>query len=287
MRAFFLFLVSVSMTFVASSAEKSLEPISQSEAEAIVLKQEMAKAARNAEFRAMLESVPAVEEFAYSKGNHQVVHRRIQPRKKQVKAKVEEAPTVALSFSEMPVGPLGEYSKTVRSEMISIHATNYDQLYSEITWRDDAEKFTVFTNIPLTYLQVIGSFEFEDVHYSYFGFVDQIDSDAERERVTNSSLHGHSYKSRWKDAPVSFSREKEYVVVTEHEDVIIPEKLYDQMSAILGYYTQNEETLRVSYENAQRMRKAYSDYREKNPPQPEDSVVIYSLTPSGESQVER
>jgi hypothetical protein len=173
-----------------------------------------------------------------------------------------------------------------RHETLSFSVTNYDDLYSEITWRDleTQNTFSVWTNVSLVHLPVISSFELEGVNYSYFGFSENIDSEVEKERTGPHYFNGrrYEYESRWKEPPVAFKEEPEYVVIAEEDGAIVPDKLYEDMDSVLRYYLENEESLRVSHLNSLAISRARDEYRCNNPSQPEESVLIYSFTPSAE-----
>jgi hypothetical protein len=123
---------------------------------------------------------------------------------------------------------------------------------------------------------VINSFEAGGVHYDYFGFVYEISREIEEERAATWSFHGHEYESRWKTPPVKLSStEPEYVVVA-NDPASVPDKLFEQMDALFGYYLENQAYLQIAHENMEKLSKARAAYREANPPDPtEESVTIF------------
>jgi hypothetical protein len=173
-----------------------------------------------------------------------------------------------------------------RHETLSFSVTNYDDLYSEITWRDleTQQTFSVWTNVSLVHLPVISSFKLEGVNYSYFGFSENIDSEVEKERTGPHYFNGrrYEYESRWEEPPVGFTEDPEYVVIAEENGAVVPEKLYEDMDAVLRYYLENEESLRVSHLNSLAISRAREEYRRNNPSQQEESVLIYSFVPSAD-----
>ena len=264
----------------AQDEQSVLQLITDSEAVKLVASQEKAKERQKADFKAFLKSAKAIEEHSYYKDGRRILHRRVEPPKEKrltsANAEKNDAPE-ALNLADFT-------PEEYRSETLSFHVTNYDELYSEITWRDENKVFSVWTNVSLNHLPALNSFKLDDVHYSYFGFADDIDSTIEKERADSYLFHGqqYEYKSRWKEVPVAFGEEPEYVVIPEEEEVVIPEKLYEQMDAVLRFYLENEASLRISHLNSEKLNKTRTKYLRENPPQPEESVFIYSLSPSGE-----
>lgn len=285
LRIFFLF----SSLNLSHAATDGLEPqlLYGDEAMAIISFQEEAAKIRASEFRIQLKRVPSISEYSFYKEGSRVLHRRVEPPQKQ-----EQSTSVSLTES------VSVESKTIeperlwenhRHETLSFSVTNYDDLYSEITWRDTEtkNKYSVWTNVSLVHLPMLSSFELDDVNYSYFGFPENIDSEAEKERTGPHYFNGrrYEYESRWKESPVVFAKEPEYVVIAEEDGTIVPEKLYENMDAVLRYYLENEESLRISHLNSAALSRAREEYLRKNPPQPEESVLIYSFTPSADKPV--
>ena len=159
--------------------------------------------------------------------------------------------------------------------MISLHVTNYDDVYAKIRWQDGRESFDIWTNIPTPYIQNLSNFHYNDVNYTFFGFVDQVDSAVEEEIRRETLDSGVTdYTSRWKVPPVSLSEtEPEYVVIADDTE-IVPEKLFEQVEAILVHYLENEDSLRVQYLNNKTMQRAREDYKKANPEKAENSVLI-------------
>ena len=70
-----------------------------------------------------------------------------------------------------------------------------------------------------------------------------------------------------------FSEEPEYVVIIEDPESV-PEKLYEQTTALLTHYLLEEENLRVAYLNRKMMSAARAKHSAENPETPEDSVML-------------
>ena len=158
-------------------------------------------------------------------------------------------------------------------------ANVYDDAYSEIIWRetDSGELFTVWTNINLNYLRPVTSISEGDYEYMYFGFISSYTEEEEDQRILFALDKGYSgVESRWKAAPVEFSSDEwEYVVVLADPDREVPEQLYRQLNAILGYYVANREELEIAYHNSVMLEAARLKHLEEHPPAPRQTLINF------------
>lgn len=278
---YLVFFLATSLILVGQDRSiSSIKLLSQREAAELVAAQEKSKEKQKADFKALLKSADAIDESSFYKDGRRVLHRRIKASRKPKKRPERSEEGTRTSASLVDFNP-----EDYRFEMLSFYVKNYDDLYSEITWRDHENNvFSIWTNVSLVHLPVLNSFKLDDVNYSYAGFSDYIDSASEKERAGIYEFHGHQheYKSRWKDAPVVFGKEPEYVVIPENSSAVVPDELHEQMSAVLRCYLENEDTLRISHLNSKILNEERAKYVHENPPQPEESVLIYSFSPSGE-----
>jgi len=260
----------------ANKRIKNVELISAAEAESMIIAEEKAKADRRAEVQALIDSAYVEEEFTHQKsGQRKMVLRRVKPSRELLEAakdklvqefKTEEALSVEIA-------PFIRVIDEHRLENLSLVVTNFDDLYSRVKWRYEDHEFEIWSNIQLSYLHSIGNFEYNEVNYNYFGFFDLIESEVEKERAATYTFHGHKYESRWEDPPVRFGREPEYAVVAEDPESV-PEKLYEQMDAVYGYYLENEEKLRTHYTNLRTMNQVREKYKAEHPEPKRDRVMI-------------
>jgi len=163
------------------------------------------------------------------------------------------------------------------SEQISMSANVYGDSHSEITWWDTEtrEEYTVWTNVSLNYLRPVSTIQAEGYDYMYFGFVSHYTSEGEAIRMKLAKEHGFDAESRMKTPPVRFSgTEPEYIVLAE-DPARVPEKLYRQLDALIGYYAANREALEIEHKNARILAAARKKYLEENPPQPRETVVNF------------
>lgn len=242
---------------------------------------EEAKQKKQAELTALLKSVDAMEEHSFYKDDCLVIHRRIQTPKKK-----NAAPIQTIQQQVSAISPLTDLVPQEHlAETLSFHVTNFDDLYSKITWRDGPDTFFIWVNRAFTYLPAINQFAWEGVHYSYFGFADYVDSKIEAERAGQHLFEGqiYEYTSRWEEPPIEFGKKPEYIVIPEEPGVTVPEKLYTQMDAVFSYYLAERKSLRIQSKNTKRLNRARKQYLRENPPtSPEGSVLVYSHRPSSE-----
>lgn len=267
------YIFSALLVLVSSAiANADVDLLSEAEAQEIVQAEEAAKLQRKAAINAEVEAATVEEEFQHQQGSRKIVLRRVKPPVKtqstELESDIEAQESKSMTLDQTFDLPIERF------EMIQLNAKNYDELYSEITFRDGNTKFTIWTNVALNYLQGIGSFTFDGVRYDYFGFIDNISSELEQENVENWQNEGHAYKSRWKEPPVVFSEDPEYVVITE-DPTLVPEILYEQTTALLTHYLSEQDNLRIAYLNRQKMSEARAKYRAENPETPEDSVMLF------------
>jgi len=174
---------------------------------------------------------------------------------------------------------IAEQQQHWASEHISMGANVYGDEYSEITWRDreSNSEFIVWSNVSLNYLRPIISIPDDDYDYTFFGFVTNYTREGEANRIKLAEAHGyHTLESRWKMPPVEFSPDQfEYVVVVADESTPVPEKLYRQLDAVLGYYVANRERLEVEHYNSVAIQKARREYLEENPPAPKRTMINF------------
>lgn len=279
----FLLFSGLHLSYAATDGLES-QLLSGDEAMAIVSSQEEAANIKASEFRLQLKRVRSISEYSFYKEGNRVLHRRVEsPQNQEQSTTVGSTESLSAESKTMEPERLWENH---RHETLSFSVTNYDDLYSEITWRDleTQHRFSVWTNVSLVHLPVISSFKLDGVNYSYFGFSENIDSEVEKERTGQHYFNGrrYEYESRWKEPPVGFAEDPEYVVIAGEDGAVVPDKLYEDMDSVLRYYLENEESLRISHLNSVALAQARDKYRSENPPQPEESVLIFSFIPSAD-----
>lgn len=248
------------------------------QAETIIESRRLAGEAAALQRRQAALSLPALEQRIIDKGGRKIVFRRV--------ARLPEVEAVEVELRTEPVAlspeilAAWEESQKVTHEQISMAANVYGEDYSEITWRDTEtrEEFTVWTNLNLNYLRLIGSFRTDGYRYDYFGFIYAYERETERKRLTAFAEAGYPAESRWKYPPVAFSSESFEYFVDAAAGARVPQKLYRQMDALFAYYLAHREEFEVRHKNAVLLQAAREKSLKERPPV-EPKEVIMNYTP--------
>ena len=261
--------------------------LTDAEATAIVEAQEEAKVARYQARLAELSSVEIVSSRTVEHDGHQMIINAIKPLVFEPSAE----PDVSESANPPSPEPTPEewaawVEAQQQTEFISMGANVYGDEYSHITWRDQEAKlsFVVWTNISLRYLRFADSFQSGGVRYDYLGLPTTVYTrealDAQlRFAQEYAKEHGmevpEGIPSFWEEPPYPFTDgQYEYYVIAD-DPAQVPEKLYRQMNAVLGYYVSELPRLKIEHLNSETMEKARAKFREENPPVPQPTVINF------------
>ncbi|MCH8474773.1 MAG: hypothetical protein LAT55_06040 [Opitutales bacterium] len=165
----------------------------RTEADSIVATQEQAREHREAERKAAIEEIPASEEWEVDHGNRKTIFRRVHI--PQSRDEFQIASPTGDAWTEEEIAAWIAAQPIPRS--MNLSAVVYDRIFTEITWREQesGEEWTVLSNIDFRYLSGIGSFEDENHHWQTFLFVDEVDSEKEKEiarRAHTLQMQGES-----------------------------------------------------------------------------------------------
>lgn len=234
------------------------------------------EASKQARRKAALGKEAFEEHVLTRKDGRQILFRRVAPTEK-----VERKPRSA-SGATSPIPNFLAFQKAGEPMHESIHfsANVYGDQYSEIQWRDPEAQLqiTVWTNINLNLLRPISAFEDDGVRYSYLGFLTHYSEAAEQARLTRAQEQGLEITSNWKIPPVVFSDEYYEYFVDAAWDAKIPEKLYRQLDALMGFYLSNYERLSIEHSNAAMLQAAREKDLKENPPV-KPAQIIMNYTP--------
>ena len=260
-----------------NSADKLPKLLTEAEAEAIVTQREEAKEARYEARRQELAGAEVVESKEIQREGSPMTINLIKPLvlEKPSPADTETSDKQPEMTPEQWAAYI-EAQQVLIPEQISMGANVYGDEYSEITWRDRETKseLVVWSNVSLNFLKPISTIQTEEYDYMYFGFVTPYTREDEQARIEFAAERGFEVESRWKEPPVKFSEDRyEYVVMANGADV--PEKLYRQLDAVLGYYVAHKEELEIEHKNAQTLQEAHEKYKRENPPQPKETLINF------------
>ncbi len=281
---FLLLLLSFSFAIAVSHANiltSMAQPITGNEARAIIEQRVADKALREASREAELESMTATDSHVVQKERHRVSINRVVP------PQLKDAPEMALKNTQASRTRTEEewaamIAAQPKQQSISLSVTVFGEEYSKILWRKPRneetprkapEEFEIWTNVNLNYLRPIGTFDRDNVVYSYMGFTDTITREDEAWRRSYAKERGYVYESRWQLCPVRFTQGNAEYVLVESEERRIPPELYQQMDALFGHYLENEDRFKAEFLRSEALRKARETYLKENPPEPKDVII--------------
>ncbi len=257
-------------------SEAAAVELTATEAEAIVEARMTARATAKIARREALESRPALAEWEAAKSDGtKTIFRRVAP---------PPAPPVREGGDPVRREPTeAELAEFLRRQAdakppknISLSATVYDGEVSEIRLWFEGGRYEALSNVPFTYLQVIGSFEDETAHWSFFGMVESVDREKETRFAEDARALGVQYTPRTRpDKSLFVSMEiPEYLLLAQPEQEI-PEGVLDRLDAIHAYYLANERTLAVRHQRREALAEAHRKWREENPEEPKDTIINF------------
>lgn len=284
---FLLFLFLSAFASVAGHADtlaRAEQPITESEARAIIEQRMADQATREANRKAELESMSARASRTVQKEGHRVTINRVEPPQlRAVPAPLSSASDAKRTWTEEEWAAM--IAAQPEHQSISLSVTVFGEEYSKILWRkpreteerrkEAPEEFEIWTNVNLNYLRPISTFtvERDNVVYDYMGFTSTITREAEAWRRTYAKERGYDYESRWQTPPVRFTDGTAEYVVVEPEERRIPPELYQQMDALFRHYLENEERFKAEFLRSEALRKAKEAYLKENPPEPKDVII--------------
>lgn len=250
----------------ASLSGTDFKPISQVEAIATVQTQEEAREKTLDEREAKLLNGRITSTAVTDMGHKKVILNRVHTEKaKVVRGGAEASNQKKADFNEAAF--FSTEMKEQRSFMLS--GTVRDGI-SELWWTFEGYNFKVFSNANFLYFSGIGieGFEDEDTVYSVFQIVVE-----GHDRVVVST----DGNSRWLPTKADFTRgQLEYYVVKSSGIEEIDTESLKPITLMHEFYSENLGRIKVSHENAQKMRIARDAYLEANP-RKERNVIINSV----------
>ncbi len=271
---FLVFALFPTLSFAAT--EKSPDVPTRSEAASVIAAEMQAREERKADRKAAIEAVPAFAEWEATKSDGtKTVFRRVAP---------PPAPPVREGADPVRSEPTkAELAEFLRQQAdakppknISLSATVYDGEISEIRLWHEGERYEALSNVPFTYLQVIGSFEDETAEWSFFGMVETVDREEEARFAADARALGAEYTPRVRPDNSRFASMKvpEYHVLARSGQKI-PEGVLDRLDAIHAYYLANERTLAIQHQRREALGAAHRKWRAENPQVPQDTIINF------------
>jgi hypothetical protein len=243
----------------ADSPEVDIRGITESEAMAIVKAREEAREAALDQKEAELLNADiketAIADLGYQKVilNRVAVEKPVQPKSQHMES--QEADLDESAF----------FSPDTRERInLTLSGTVRDGI-SELWWRHGENDFKVFTNANFLWFNTFEErIEDEDTIYSIFPII----------------AKGHSYpeleanSDQWYPTQADFTPGQiEYYVVKSSGIEAVDTEALKPLRLMLEFYRDNVGRMKVSYENAEKMRIARDAYLEANPRKKRDVII--------------
>lgn len=229
--------------------------LSNAEADAIVRKEAEVQAEREADRRNELLEMPAVREWTVDRAGQRTIFRQVAPPTRKASTATEETGATEAATGDAP--PSHPERKSMN---LTFFVTVFDDEITEIRVAPLDDGVTVLSNVPFTYLPAIESLT-EDVYYSFFSFVNKVESDSTNE-------------ANRPDPTIFSSSSPEYVVFSKFETEVSPD-LLEAIDALHRHYLQNEADFEARAQRAEALRMAREQYLEENPPPPQETVINF------------
>lgn len=260
----------------AQSSTNNLAELTPDQAERIVEAQIAARATKELERKQRILGVEAELETIHHQSAYNLILR-----------KVEWQPIEPVNHSEMKaqselISDLGLSQVNLEDyqhSMISFSATVYDDTYTQVIWRSAeqaSEPIVLWLNINFKFFRTISSFKHDGVNYSYFGFVQEVDTDKFFIHPATGEKVYHINLPDWMPNESHFpTEEPSYIVLLEDVDTIIPEELFQQIDALVIHYMENEESLIVAHQRAEALSEARKKLESEAPEIKPEVIINY------------
>ena len=281
-----------SLFFIPVGLSGEVESLPQiptrAEADLAIAAEMQARQSRDADRKASIKAVAALEEWEVDHGVRKTILRRVAPPLPHLRddsnsenLKFEVAPSTDGAWTEEELAVLLAEQPVHRT--LNLTALVFDDTFTEITWRDENHReWTVLSNIDFRYLGGMGSFEDDNYYWSTFLFVYGVDSNEEADIAQQAAAKGYEYEPHTADSWLSLipedflvSGEPEYLIITEDEANTIPVALYEELDALHAHYKANEERLIAEFKRSKVLNEARRAWHEANPPEPKDTVINF------------
>jgi len=255
----FLILVSLSATALSAQKRSEIIPIKEAEASAVVKAQEEAREKAKDARENQLLNARITSTAVADMGDKKIILNRVRPRQ-STGVKTAKNPQKDAVFDE------AYFTDTVIKEQkcFTLSGTVREGI-SELWWTHEGHSFKVFTNANFLYLSGIGDFSDEEIHYSVFSII--------TESYGRSPARAGA-GANWQPTQSDFtSGELEYYVVESSGIQKLDADALRPIILMMKFYSENSEQIKVSYENAEKMSNARAAYLKANPPKKRDVII--------------
>jgi len=252
-----------------------VEPLTSTEADAIVESEESAKESRKAALLAELSEAEVLSEGeVILPDSSKVIVREVAPPEVEPSTVDEQVVSSLPAESEVISADLldwqearAEEAALTRHKVLMLSCTVFDRSITRVQWNYEDEKYLAYTNADFNYLCGVHTVKTETDVFDYFmGIGDVSSENANAEPLPDLS---------------AFSAEESEYVLVEGSDAA-PEAVAG-LEALLAHYDANLEKLKVQYQRTLALSEARKRYKENNPKEPEDFIIQFWVPEEGGS----
>jgi len=242
-----------------------LQPLSDAEADAIVLQKEASRAARKSARRTALDRAPIKSEGRGVLANGQkIIIREVEPPKYVGAQLVEPAHRSPATNNQEPtpeqLAQLKSFSQR-ETQTLMLSATVYDQAVTRLSWRYQTTEYLAYTNADFNFLRGTHCIEDETVNFTFFM------------GIGNATSANNPYPNEVVPDISAFSAtQSEYVLVQgdpNNADALA------SIEALLAHYDANLPELKIGTQRRKALSAAQERYNTKHPKQPEEFLVQF------------
>lgn len=248
---------------VILEAEVPLQPLTNAEADAIVLKIEQSKTAAKVARRAELDQATVKSEGRGVLPNGQKVTIREVDPPTVVGAQLVEPAHRPVATNEPTPEQLAQLKSFPQRETqtLMLSATVYDEAVTRLSWRHKTTEYLAYTNADFNFLRGTHSVENDTVNFTFFM------------GIGNATCANNPYPDEVVPDISAFSEtQSEYVLVQgnpNNADALA------SIEALLAHYDANLPELKIGTQRREALSAAQERYNTKRPKQPEEFLVHF------------
>ncbi|GEM_PF-6383768 len=199
---------------------------------------------------------------SFVKSGHQITYNRVAPPAIATDEAVYKAPQA----KPVEIATIFDLENQKDYKNFHFFGTIMERSVTEITWYYNGNRYAVLVNADLSFLHTMSMFETDDSRFSIFGMLGRGPTSEEVEEVLARNPFSE-------EAPI------QYVIISPAQlsDEDLEHENFEALDALLGYYEANKEKLWRSFVSQQAKSKAYREYKEANPPNPNVEINFWKI----------
>ena len=247
---------------VILNAEATLQPLTDAEADTIILAKEQYKEASKAVRVAELEQVTIKSEGRGGLANGQkVIIREVEPPANPIKVGASFAEIVlpqAITPTSEQIANFEAYAQK-EYQVIMLSATVHDHAITRLKWKLDSVDYLAFVNLDFNYLRGTSSLHNETTDYTVLM------------GIGNAST-ANSNREPLPTLPAFRTEQSEYVLL---KGDLNNQAALAGIEALLTHFDLNEATLRTQYQRREALTAVQERYRAKHPKQQDGCILQF------------